>query len=123
MFANLNSLEFFKSYSQHSASWKSFRRRRKCALQWISKQARREVSPHTALIRFASELIPQRLMPRRDNAIRRRFRWLLPRFQQLLNEAGRDNVHASGARDFSLPFPEAQGPSQNLHTIPLPDRQ
>src|SRR5438105_6393807 len=40
--ANFNFHRFLKSCSQR-ASWKSFRRRTKCALQSICKQERREV--------------------------------------------------------------------------------
>src|SRR5713101_3882426 len=42
--ANSKFHRFLKSYSQHIASWKSFRRRTKCALQSICKQEWREVS-------------------------------------------------------------------------------
>jgi len=50
----------------------------------------------------------QRLMLRRDSAIRRRFRSVRSRFQRLLHGAKCDNAHATCAQDFSLPFHEAR---------------
>src|SRR5215831_4322483 len=61
-------------------------------------------------------VILQSLMPRRDSAVPRRSRWLRPRFQPPLRGAERDNAHATGALDFSLPFPEGRVFWQMLNT-------
>jgi hypothetical protein len=65
------------------------------------------------------EPILLRLVQRRDSAIRRQSHSPHPQFQQLLREAERDNVHAAGAPNFSLPFLEGRGSGKNLHMISL----
>src|SRR5262245_43799243 len=62
---------------------------------------------------------PQRLMPHRDSAARRRSHFLRPQFRQLLRGGERDNAPAIYGRDFSPPLPEFQEPSQTSHTIHL----
>jgi len=68
------------------------------SLRWLRK---REVPIYP-------KSMSQRLMPRRDSAIRRRFRSVRSRFQRLLHGAKCDNAHATCAQDFSLPFHEAR---------------
>src|SRR5882762_2691453 len=70
--------------------------------------------------RLFQEPILRQLEPRKDSAIRRQSRCLPPRFERLLRGAACDNGHASGARDFSLPFPEGRASLRTLHRKHLP---
>src|SRR6266481_4345475 len=68
---------------------------------------------------FPRPAISRHLALRRDSAIRRRSHWLLRQFERLLRGAERDNDHACGAQEVSLPSREARVFWQVLRTIHL----
>src|SRR5437899_11102644 len=70
-------------------------------------------------LRFSPPAISRHLALRRDSAIRHRSHWLPRQFERLLRGAERDNDHACGAQEVSLPSREGRVSWQVLRTIHL----